>query len=127
MSIVKRIKIVSFKNEIEKQVIQAGLAEDRRLPGTITKARSRSILGGHLDRSLMDHVCNAGGMEKNMRLVVGFASAADTLFGERDATKKVVAGVVSAIALTTAFSGFCPLNSLPGINTCEEDAPRTYS
>jgi hypothetical protein len=79
----------------------------------------------------MDQTCNVGGLDKQMRLAVGIASAAYTLFGEGDTTKKVAAGAVSAIALTTALSGYCPLNDLAGVNTCADEtlgnSPATYS
>lgn len=72
----------------------------------------------------MDQTCNVGGLDKQMRLAVGIASAAYTLFGEADTTKKVAAGTISAIALTTALSGYCPLNSVAGINTCAQEPGR---
>lgn len=69
----------------------------------------------------MDQTCNVGGLDKGMRLAVGVASAAYILFGEGGINKKVAAGAVSAIALTTAMRGYCPLNDLAGINTCAEE------
>jgi hypothetical protein len=68
----------------------------------------------------MNHTCNVGGADKALRMAIGFGSAAYVLLAQADATKKASAGAVSAIALTTAFSGYCPLNALMGINTCQK-------
>lgn len=61
---------------------------------------------------------NVGGADKAIRIVVGIVLTVLLLFADLDATWQIVAGVVAAIALVTAFVGFCPLNRLLGINTC---------
>jgi tetrahydromethanopterin S-methyltransferase subunit D len=68
----------------------------------------------------MYQTCNVGGADKAMRMAIGFGAAAYALLAEADATKKVSAGAVSAIALSTAFSGYCPLNALMGVDTCHK-------
>lgn len=70
----------------------------------------------------MDRNCNVGGLDKETRMAVGIASAAYTVFGDGSATTKLAAGAISAIALSTALSGYCPLNALAGINTCADEA-----
>lgn len=66
----------------------------------------------------MDLTPNVGGADKVIRIVVGVALIAFALLSNVDTTWKVVAGIVAAIALLTAFVGFCPINKLFGINTC---------
>jgi hypothetical protein len=68
----------------------------------------------------MNRTCNVGGADKAMRVAVGVGAAAYALMAQGDATKRASAGVASAIALTTAFSGYCPLNALMGIDTCRK-------
>lgn len=64
---------------------------------------------------------NVGGADKVIRIVVGIVLIALMLFADLNATWQIVAGVVAAIALVTAFVGFCPLNGLLGINTCRHE------
>ncbi len=63
--------------------------------------------------------CNVGGGDKVFRIVLGLALIALTLFVEMSSTLRIVAWVIAAIALITAFVGFCPLNKLIGLNTCK--------
>lgn len=63
--------------------------------------------------------CNVGGGDKVFRIVLGLALIALTLFVEMSLTLRIVAWVIAAIALITAFVGFCPLNKLIGLNTCK--------
>ena len=63
--------------------------------------------------------CNVGGADKAIRIVIGIALIAFAFFANVDAIWKEVAGGAAAIALITAFVGFCPLNSLLGINSCK--------
>jgi hypothetical protein len=64
---------------------------------------------------------NVGGADKVIRILVGITLIAFTLVASVDTVWKVVAGAVAAIALITAFVGFCPLNSLLGINSCRHE------
>lgn len=70
----------------------------------------------------MAMTCNVGGADKATRIFVGVAFLALALFAPVDAVWRVVAGVLAAIALVTAVIGFCPLNSLLGIDTCKRHA-----
>jgi Inner membrane protein YgaP-like, transmembrane domain len=62
---------------------------------------------------------NVGSTDKLIRIVVGlvaaiaaFATGAGTVLG-------IVLLVVAAVMLVTAFTGFCPLYRLAGVNTCK--------
>lgn len=72
----------------------------------------------------MDLTRNVGGADKTIRIIVGIVMIVLMLFADLDATWEVVAGVVAAISLVTAFVGFCPLNKLLGINTCRYEHDR---
>lgn len=63
--------------------------------------------------------CNVGGADKMVRVVAGIGLAALALFSDIPMLWKVLAGLAAAIALITATVGFCPLNSLLGVNTCK--------
>ena len=63
--------------------------------------------------------CNVGGADKVFRIVLGVVLVALTLFVEMSASLKVVAWIIAAIALISAFVGFCPVNKLIGLNTCK--------
>lgn len=64
--------------------------------------------------------CNVGGADKTLRIIVGIALAEFIVLAQVDSLWKVIGGVAAAIALVTAFVGFCPLNRLIGINTCKK-------
>jgi len=66
--------------------------------------------------------CNVGGADKVVRIVVGIALLILAVFSPIDTVWRVLAGVLAAIALVTALIGFCPLNSLLGIDTCKRHA-----
>lgn len=63
--------------------------------------------------------CNGGGMDKTIRLLIGAAALVVGLLAPLDMVWKVVLFVVAAIALLTASVGYCPLNALLGINSCQ--------
>lgn len=63
--------------------------------------------------------CNVGGADKTIRIVAGIGLAAFALLADVDTIWKLIAGIAAAIALVTATIGFCPLNSLLGVNTCK--------
>lgn len=62
--------------------------------------------------------CNVGGIDKTLRIVIGIALAVYAWEGDLGPVARTVLAVIAAIALITAFVGFCPLNRLLGINTC---------
>lgn len=66
--------------------------------------------------------CNVGGADKTFRIVAGVVLAAVALLSDIDTPWKVLAGVLAAIALLTALIGYCPLNSLLGIDSCKHKA-----
>ncbi len=63
-------------------------------------------------------ICNVGGTDKGSRVIIGTALAAYAWLGSASPTLKASFGVIAAIALGTAVVGFCPLNRLLRINTC---------
>jgi len=63
--------------------------------------------------------CNVGGGDKVFRIVLGVTLVALTLFIEMSSSLRIGAWVIAAIALISAFVGFCPLNKLIGLNTCK--------
>lgn len=66
--------------------------------------------------------CNVGGADKTIRIVLGIALLAVGLFAGLGTTWTIVAYAAAAIALLTAFAGYCPLNALFGVDTCAQGA-----
>ena len=62
---------------------------------------------------------NVGGMDRIGRIVIGVVLLIIGLAAPIGAVWQIVALVVAAIALVTAFVRFCPANYLLGINTCK--------
>jgi hypothetical protein len=60
-----------------------------------------------------------GGGDKVFRIVLGLVLITLPFLMEIPDTWKIIMWVVAAIALITAFVGFCPLNKLIGLNTCK--------
>jgi hypothetical protein len=58
-----------------------------------------------------------GGADKKFRIGLGLILLGVSLFAEMKPLWMAVTLVVSAIALVTAFTGFCPLNSALGFNS----------
>ncbi|MDQ9172444.1 DUF2892 domain-containing protein [Oxalobacteraceae bacterium R-40] len=65
---------------------------------------------------------NVGGLDKTLRIIAGIALIAFAVLASVDNVWKIVAGLVGAVMLITAMVGFCPLNSLLGINTRRHEA-----
>lgn len=59
---------------------------------------------------------NVGGGDKTFRIVLGIVLAIVAIFVESTAWT-VILLAAAAIALVTAFVGYCPLNALFGVNT----------
>lgn len=62
---------------------------------------------------------NVGGIDRTLRIIVGIVLLLVGLLAPLEMTWRIVALVVAAIALVTAFVRFCPINAMLGINTCE--------
>jgi hypothetical protein len=60
---------------------------------------------------------NVGGLDKTLRIIVGIVLIAFAAMASVDNVWRIIAGLVGAVMLITATVGFCPLNSLLGINT----------
>lgn len=67
----------------------------------------------------MAYTCNVGGADKVLRISIGFTLAIVAALADISGVAKGALAIVAAIALLTAFVGFCPLNRLLGINTCK--------
>lgn len=67
---------------------------------------------------MRDLACNVGGWDRDARLAIGLAAGALALLGGVRGPARAAAGAVSAVALGTALSGYCPMNRLLGIDTC---------
>lgn len=67
----------------------------------------------------MSLTCNVGGADKAIRFVLGLALLAVAVFAQIETHWRVLAAALALIALLTAALGFCPMNSLLGINTCK--------
>ncbi len=65
--------------------------------------------------------CNVGGTEKNVRLIGGAATIALGLFAPMNRTAKIAAMAIGLMEITTALTGYCPINQLIGRNTCRLD------
>jgi hypothetical protein len=62
---------------------------------------------------------NVGGVDLNIRIVLGIVLLVVGLVAPVSAMWQIVALVVAAIALITAVVRFCPANYLLRINTCK--------
>ncbi len=62
---------------------------------------------------------NVGGIDRTARIVVGIILLIVGLVAPIGMTWRIVALVIAAIALVTAFTRLCPVNAILGINTCE--------
>lgn len=65
--------------------------------------------------------CNVGGKDKTVRIILGIALLGVAFLASVSSTIQIVLVVVAAIALVSAFVGFCPLNQMLGINTCGKE------
>ena len=69
-------------------------------------------------------ICNVGGVERPIRIVVGILVIALGAFAGLPPVGTAVALVVGTIALVTGAIGYCPLWALLGMNTCPRETPR---
>jgi hypothetical protein len=60
---------------------------------------------------------NVGGIDRNIRIVLGIALLVVGLAAPIEMTWRIVALVIAAIALVTAAVGMCPANAILGIDT----------
>lgn len=63
--------------------------------------------------------CNVGGMDRTSRILLGLVLLVVGLAAPIEMTWRIAALVIAGIALVTATVGFCPVNAILGINTCE--------
>jgi len=63
---------------------------------------------------------NVGGVDRNVRIVAGIVLLVGGVFAPVGVGWKIGMFAVSLVAFATAFTGFCPLWSVLGINTYKE-------
>jgi len=63
--------------------------------------------------------CNVGGIERPIRMIVGFAVLAIATFAALPASLEIVLYAIGTVAVVTGAIGFCPAWALLGMNTCE--------
>jgi hypothetical protein len=63
-------------------------------------------------------ICNVGGIERPVRIVVGIGALGIGAFGGLPPVGTGIALLVGTIALVTGAIGYCPLWTVFGINTC---------
>lgn len=66
--------------------------------------------------------CNVGGADRTARLITGTALLGGGLFIANDFRWRAAMLGLSAVALGTAATRYCPANSLLGIDTCHGSA-----
>ena len=62
---------------------------------------------------------NVGGIDKTVRIILGIVLLVAGIFVKGGGLGQWALFLLAAIAFVTAFVGFCPLNKLLGINTCQ--------
>ncbi len=65
---------------------------------------------------------NIGSTDKTIRIIIGLVLILAALLASMSGALKVILLVVGIIALITAFTGFCLLYRLVGINTTKAKA-----
>jgi len=63
-------------------------------------------------------MCNVGGIERPVRIVVGIVALGLGAFGGLPPIGAAIALVVGTIALVTGAIGYCPVWTALGLNTC---------
>ncbi len=63
-------------------------------------------------------MCNVGGIDRIVRIVLGLFLISLVFFGESIIGQNTVWGWVGVIPLATGLFRFCPLYSIIGLKTC---------
>ena len=64
-------------------------------------------------------MCNVGGIDRVLRIVVGLALISLVFFGEKIIGQNVVWGWIGVVPLLTGLFKFCPAYLLFGLKTCD--------
>jgi hypothetical protein len=66
-------------------------------------------------------MCNVGGIDRVLRIIVGLALLSLVFVGDKVAFigQNVVWGWIGILPLATAIFGFCPAYTLFGVKTCK--------
>jgi len=62
--------------------------------------------------------CNVGGTERIVRLVLGIIFVAGSFYFLLPGAAQIIGYAIGVIALLTAITRYCPLNSAMGRNSC---------
>ena len=63
-------------------------------------------------------MCNVGGIDRALRIIVGLALLSLVFFGDTLIGQNVVWGWIGVVPLVTGLFKFCPAYTLLGIKTC---------
>jgi len=63
-------------------------------------------------------MCNVGGIDRVIRIIVGLALLSLVFFGDKIIGQNTVYGWIGVIPLVTGLFKFCPLYALLGLKTC---------
>lgn len=63
-------------------------------------------------------MCNVGGIDRSLRIIVGVFLISLVFFGEQLIGQNVVWGWIGVVPLLTGVFRFCPAYTLLGIKTC---------
>lgn len=66
-------------------------------------------------------MCNVGGIDKVLRIVVGGLLVVIALDGEQIIGQKIVWAWIGLVPLLTGMISFCPTYTLIGFKTCNTD------
>jgi hypothetical protein len=63
-------------------------------------------------------MCNVGGIDRALRIIVGLGLLSLVFFGDKIIGQNVVWGWIGIVPLATGIFKFCPAYKLLGIKTC---------
>ena len=64
-------------------------------------------------------MCNVGGIDRILRIIVGLALLSLVFFGEQMIGENLVYGWIGVVPLATGLFKFCPLYTVLGLKTCK--------
>ena len=63
-------------------------------------------------------MCNVGGIDRILRIILGLALISLVFFGEQIIGQNLVYGWIGVIPLITGIFKFCPVYTVLGLKTC---------
>lgn len=64
-------------------------------------------------------MCNVGGIDRALRIIVGLALIALAVAGDQIIGEKLTWGWIGIVPLATGIFRFCPAYTLLGVKTCK--------